>query len=246
MIEQSRHNEIARAILTMGAIRYVPLSSKDGFFVFKYPGSLLFPYEDKDVNNSYFFAQLNKNKDHRLFPVTYYPKNFCYIYHNDVLIQRKITSEGTLKWNGEIEEYLKNYSKEYNAAPEFLLDTLFTVKAVEKDWSDDFGLCSIMPDYLISRKDVEISSQAHGTRINNLLREVGLLKENRKRRLNEDMKGLKQIIRDKYQKNPKLTAKELEDLLAHEADKKFPNDAEMAESCYRSPSQVWRWINPKM
>lgn len=77
---------IREAILEMGSVRYVYISKKDGFFVFKIAGSYLSWGEESEAVVEYMPSVIHGNK------LTTTPRRWthCWILHNDKLLERGI------------------------------------------------------------------------------------------------------------------------------------------------------------
>jgi hypothetical protein len=250
--ELSPQERVRQAVLEMGAIQYVPIRDEEGFFIIKSPGSYL-EYGQELVYHEAKDSPPWLAKDAPTFKARSIPINFCYILHKyEKNKYGKLMPRISI--DDKVDDYLSKYWKQIKKAlPGIPLESKFTAeyKIVDESYYGYGGgggkSHSIEKytevDYLVPIRGVIFPKQWKS--INDLLRYSGLLKEKRKRRIGKIIEPLKKIVIERYNKNPKLTAKELADILAEEADKKFPNDGEKAASCYRHRSIVWRWTHPK-
>jgi len=249
-------NKVARAILILGAIRYVPLSLEDGFFIIKYSGSFLEANQQVLVNENYMFSESHNGlrNSRPLGTIAYFfPRNFCFIFHNGSLIER--SRSGKRGFRGDVEKYLSKYYEEYNKAPEFHLETFFTAQLIQASGNslDDNSVSKekvvTVPNRLIPRNGLKISSQAHWKHISKLLRDVGLLKENRGKlkSIDSTIKNLKLFVIKEFKsmspKNKKsLPIAFLKKRLEAKVDSLYPNSIDEAKKYYRGDSTIRRWI----
>jgi len=114
-------DDVARAILSTGAIRYVDLTPKEGFFVFKSPGVYL---ERGQVLGEVVDPIYLEGDGQYTVQIGECKKNYCYIFHNEKLIPRESTHGIVTK------EALKNSGFNADAVFDFLSQCKDDVKII--------------------------------------------------------------------------------------------------------------------
>ena len=162
-------------IVDYGAISYVPISSKDGFFLIKLPGILLESFEPlgKIVHSFELSMQGPGLVD--------IPQKSCVIFHKGKTSERGV--------NEDVESYLSKYESQIFDSPEFALSNYFycryktvplkEVWGYKGDLEDVADVPVSALDCLVWKEGIKISSPKYFKPICDLLRQIGLLNEAR-------------------------------------------------------------------
>ncbi|MDD5679931.1 MAG: hypothetical protein PHI59_01670 [Candidatus Omnitrophica bacterium] len=184
--------------LRYGAVKYIPISTKNYFLFFKIPFVLVRHGQKQKTKYKCGFYKFDPRE--------------CAIVH-----QRKIY----IRWQGNyVDKYLRNYKDKINKAPLFLVSNI------------------------IGTDKIKITSPTYLTPLKIIFRRVGLLKENvgKNKKINIIREHLRNyVIRESMSKKQALA--ELADAVAKEADRLFPENADLAADYYWSPAHISRILN---